>query len=181
MLTGEESMPKKINILEELNRVAQILPIPIAWLDINSVILGVNEVGLKAIDSTREDYVGKSLYEIYPYEMADHIKHHDEKVIASGKILGQEESARDILTGEIKYFYSLKAPLRDETGKIIGLVVSALDISDRHKLEEELKESKTELKELYNKLEEKHTEFEEELKDHLNTKNRTSKIKTNKQ
>jgi two-component system aerobic respiration control sensor histidine kinase ArcB len=135
-------MLKKSTILDELNRVAQLLPIPIAWLDINSVILGVNEVGLKAIDTTRESYVGKSLYEIYPHAMAKHIKLHDERVIQTGKILGQEESVINILTGEIKYFYSLKAPLRDESGKIIGLVVSAVDISDRYHLEEELKAAK---------------------------------------
>jgi len=135
-------MPKKPKIFSDLNRISEIFPIPIAWLDINSKVLGVNQVGLNAIKTTREAYVGKTLYEIYPHKMADHIKHHDEKVIQTGQILGQEESVINITSGETKYFYAVKAPLRDEEGKIAGLVVSAIDITDRKKMEEELKLAK---------------------------------------
>ena len=134
-MSSNKSKPK---ILEALDMVAQILPAPIAWLDTNSSVLGVNEQGLKAIGSTREAYVGKTLYEIYPHDMADHIRKHDQEVIQTGKILGQEESVINVTTGKTKYFYALKAPLRDENNQIIGIVVTAIDITEKVELQQNL-------------------------------------------
>lgn len=132
------SNQNKPKILEALDMVAQILPAPVAWLDTDSVVIGVNDRGLKAIGSTREAYVGKTLYEIYPREMANHIKKHDQEVIQTGKILGQEESVTNVATGKVQYFYALKAPLWDENKKVIGLVVTAIDITEKVELQKNL-------------------------------------------
>lgn len=138
-----EHLKKKTKMLEYLDVVAANLPTPIAWLDVNSVVLGVNEQGLKAVGTTRNAYVGKSLYEIYPHKMAEHIKRHDEEVVRKGIVMSQEESIVDATTGQIKYFNAIKAPLRDNDGKIIGLVVTGIDITaekeaERLKLENEV-------------------------------------------
>lgn len=123
----EQKSPK---ILDALERVSKILPTPMYWEDLNSVILGGNERVFKATGSlSREAYVGKTLYELYPKEMADHIKIHNEEVMRTGKTLSQEEVIKDITTGEIKYFKAVKAPLRDDDGNMIGIVGTSIDIT----------------------------------------------------
>lgn len=124
-----EKENKKPQILIDLERVANIIPAPIYWEDVNSIILGGNEAVFKGTGAvTRENYVGKSLYELYPKEMATHIKLHNEKVMKTGKTLSQEEPIADITTKEKKYFTAIKAPLYDN-GEIIGIVGTSIDIT----------------------------------------------------
>ncbi|MCC2644610.1 MAG: putative Phenylalanine racemase (ATP-hydrolyzing), partial [Burkholderiales bacterium] len=127
-----KKMAKKQKILDDLNRVAQMLPSPIYWEDTNSVILGANELVLQGTGAnTPDNYIGKTLYELYPKEMADNIKLHNEEVMRTGKILAQEESIKDIATGETKYYIAVKSPLLDDDGSVIGLVGTSIDITDR--------------------------------------------------
>ncbi len=129
-------MSKKQKILDDLNRVAQILPSPIYWEDTDSVILGANELVLQGTGAKiAANYVGKTLYEIYPKQMADHIKIHNEEVMRTRKILAQEESIKDISTGEVKHYIAVKSPLFDDDGTVIGLVGTSIDITDRKEKE----------------------------------------------
>ncbi|MDF2529618.1 MAG: hypothetical protein K0Q57_498 [Gammaproteobacteria bacterium] len=131
-------------IFEELEKIAQILPTPIYWEDVNSVIIGANEQALKASGAlVPEAYIGKTLHELYPHEMADNIKRHNEEVMRLETTLSQEEVIEDITTGKIKYFTAIKTPLRDDDGKVIGIVGTSLDITaekeaERLELENEL-------------------------------------------
>jgi PAS domain S-box-containing protein len=133
-----------LKILEDLQKIASIVPTPIYWEDVNSVILGVNEHIAKAIGlKTQEECIGKTLYDLYPKEMADHIKKHNEEVIRRGEVLSQEEMIKDITTGQIKYFAAVKAPLRDDEGNIIGIVGTSVEITaqkdaERLRLENEM-------------------------------------------
>ncbi|MDO8954750.1 MAG: PAS domain-containing sensor histidine kinase [Gammaproteobacteria bacterium] len=132
---------KRPKILDELQRISQILPVPIYWLDVNSVAIGGNEAVFKAIGAS-QDAIGKTPYDFYPFELADNIVRHNEEVIRTGKILTQEEPIKDMITGEIKYFTAIKAPLRDDDGNIIGIVGTSIDITaekdaERLKIENE--------------------------------------------
>ncbi|RUR20272.1 sensor histidine kinase [Legionella sp. km535] len=133
----------KSSILQLLEIVAPILPAPIYWEDINSVLLGGNEAVFKATGARfAEAYVGKTLFELYPEEMAAYIKRHNEEVMRTGMILSQEEVIKDISTGETKYFTAIKAPLRDDDGTIIGIVGTSIDITEQKKLLVALKQAK---------------------------------------
>lgn len=136
-------MPNKASILELLKIIAPILPAPIYWEDRNSVLLGGNEAVFSATGAMlAEAYVGKSLFELYPIEMAEHIKRHNEEVMGTGKTLAQEEAIRDIASGKLKYFTAIKAPLRDDKGNIIGIVGTSIDITEQKKLLEDLQLAK---------------------------------------
>ncbi|HEX4045759.1 MAG TPA: PAS domain-containing sensor histidine kinase, partial [Gammaproteobacteria bacterium] len=133
-----------LKILEDLAKIASIIPAPIYWEDVDSVILGANEyvleaTGLKALN----DYVGKTLYELYPKEMADHIKQHNEEVMRTGKVLSQEETITDT-TGQIKHYAAVKAPLRDDTGTIIGVVGTSIEITAQKEIERVKREQEVE-------------------------------------
>lgn len=89
--------------------------------------------------------MGKSLYEFYPYEIADRIVQHNNEVMRSENVLSQEEVIADITTGEIKHFMAIKAPLRDDDENIIGIVGTSIEITaekeaHRLRLENELQQ-----------------------------------------
>ena len=139
---SDESKNDRAKILDALELVAESIPVPMAWTNKDTVVLGVNERGLKTIGTSREAYVGKSVFEIYPHDMALIIKKHDEEVIRTGKIMQQEEAVTNITTGETMYFMAVKSPLRDQTGEIFGIVVTALDITAQKRAEHQLREAK---------------------------------------
>jgi len=136
-------MQNKAKMIELLKIVTPILPAPIYWEDVNSLLLGGNEAVFSATGAMlAEAYVGKTLFELYPADMAAHIKQHNEQVMRTGKTLSQEEAIRDISTGELKYFTAIKAPLRDDEGTIIGIVGASIDITEQKKLLNDLKLAK---------------------------------------
>lgn len=136
-------MPKKPKILKLLEIVTPILPAPIYWEDVNSVLLGGNEAVFKATGALHADaYVGKTLFELYPHDMAVNIKTHNEEVMRTGNILSQEEVIEDISTGQLKYFTAIKACLKDDEGNVIGIVGTSVDITARKQMEEALRIAK---------------------------------------
>lgn len=120
--------PNHARILDALEIVAPILPTPVYWHDTKGVVLGINANCLKAIGATR-DIIGKTPYEFYPKEVAEHVLTHNEQVINTGEILSQDEPMRDIITGKTKIFRSIKAPLCDDDGKIIGIIGSSIEVT----------------------------------------------------
>lgn len=131
---------RKANVLKHLEMIADSFPTPVYWNDLNSVVLGVNKELLKALGNTAENVVGKEIHKFHSKAMADAIVNHNKKVIATGKLLSQEEVIRDANTGELKYFDAFKAPLRDEDGKIIGTLGTSIDITAKKRAAELEKE-----------------------------------------
>lgn len=119
---------RSADIFKALEIVAPILPAPVYWHDVSGVVLGLNEHCLKAMGANR-DVIGRVPYEFYPREIAEHILTHNEKVIRSGEIMSQEEHVKDIKTGEIRYYSSIKAPLYDDDGSIIGIIGTSIEIT----------------------------------------------------
>ncbi len=127
-------MQKKPKILEDLEQIASILPTLIYWHDKQGVVLGLNEICLKAIGGER-NIIGKIPYEFYPKEIAEMILKNNEKVMLTGETLYQEEMIQDITTGEIKYFTSIKAPFHDDEGNTIGIIGTSIDITEKKEAE----------------------------------------------
>ena len=75
-------------MFRQLEVLALMLPIPLYWLDMEGVILGVNDAALKAIGcKSINDILGRTAYDFYPPEIAEHIVRHDQEVIRTGKTL----------------------------------------------------------------------------------------------
>lgn len=68
------------------------------------------------VGSKFEDFIGKTPYEFYPFEIADEIVQHLNQVVALGTTMSYEESIKDITTSETKYFNAIISPLRDNSG-----------------------------------------------------------------
>jgi PAS domain S-box-containing protein len=117
-------------IFEALELVAPILPTLVYWHDTQGVVLGLNALCLKGMGvSKKEEVLGKTPYEFYPKDVAAHILNHNKRVMETGEVLSQDEQIEDIETGKVKIFRSIKAPLYNDQGKIIGIIGSSSDVT----------------------------------------------------
>jgi len=157
-LQGINEMTKKAKILEHLEAIAPVIPSSIYWLDIDNIIIGGNERALQYTGGLSfNDVIGKTLYDLYPKDIADRIVRHNQEVIRTGKTLSQEESTRDITTGQIKYFSAIKSPLRDDCGNIIGTIGTSIEITaekeaERLRAESELQKVQIQEQEAFRKI-----------------------------
>lgn len=90
---------------------------------------------------TMEDVIGKTDFDTYPRALADGYWAFDSAILASGiPLINREENGLDI-NGNVVSVLTTKVPLRDENGKIAGLVGVGRDISERKLAEKTLHES----------------------------------------
>ena len=94
------------------------------------------------------EMAGKTDFDFYPKELANKYYWNEQEIIASGKpLINIEEQSLDE-TGETIYLSTTKIPLKDSTGKIIGLVGIGRDITLKKKEEELLAEHTKQLQKL---------------------------------
>lgn len=98
-----------------------------------------NRAGEKLLGYSRNDLVGKSVYDLFPKEQADLSAADDRKVIASDHVLEIPEEPIQTASGEMRYFQTWKVALRDEGGKASHLLGISIDITERKHAEAELR------------------------------------------
>jgi|GEM_PF-1729790 len=129
-LISRSSKPKLLSMLEMLEIVAPAIPALIYWHDKDGVVLGLNQVCLEEMGAKNfSDIIGKNPYDFYPRETAEYILGHNQQVMNSGEVSYQEESINDITTGKYKVFKSIKAPLYDNNGNVIGIIGTSVNIT----------------------------------------------------
>ena len=91
---------------------------------------------------TKEEFAGKSDYEIFPKEEADFFKIRDAMVFRNNRAFKNEETM-SYPNGQKRTFEVHKAPFHDDQGNILGLVGISRDITDRLKERKEIEEART--------------------------------------
>jgi two-component system, cell cycle sensor histidine kinase and response regulator CckA len=107
--------------------------------DVQGRYVMINTPGARMISSTVPDVIGKPDEELFPPETARIIRSTDALIIQTGK--PQTYEFTTTLAGASHTFLSTKSPYFDPQGKIIGLIGFSLDITDRRKLEEQLRQT----------------------------------------
>ncbi len=87
-----------------------------------------------------EQLVGKTVFDLYPREIAEKYHAEDLQVLAGRPLLNREEQ-RAHGEGNPQWYLTIKVPLRDAAGAILGLVGISRNTTDRKRLEEQLRES----------------------------------------
>lgn len=111
----------------------------IAWLkDKESRFIAVNEPFGKACGMTPEDLVGKTDLDIWPKDLAERYRADDREVMETGRRKLVEEPLVD-KDGNKTWIETIKTPIYNEKGEVIGTTGIARDIIERKQTEEALR------------------------------------------
>jgi PAS domain S-box-containing protein len=105
----------------------------------------INNMGhLRSIGlSKQEDALGKTSFDFFSELLARKFTSDEQNVLETGEaLLNHEEEVLDAKTGKLNWHLTTKVPIRDNHGKIIGIVGVSSDITERKKIEEALKNEK---------------------------------------
>ncbi len=94
---------------------------------------------------TNEEAKGKTSRDVFPKEVADAFKGHDEAVIKSGRTIEEEEEwARE---DGVHTFLTVKFPILGATGEIVAVGAIGTDITERKRAEEKIRRLNANLEE----------------------------------
>ena len=103
--------------------------------DTTGKYVSINESGAKMLGHRVADMIGRTDAEFLSAETASAFRTTDESVMSSGQVHEMEETGE--FNGRTCVFLAHKAPWRDSSGKIIGVVGISNDITERKRLNEE--------------------------------------------
>jgi two-component system aerobic respiration control sensor histidine kinase ArcB len=133
------------NQIWQLKHLISLLPGNVFWLDKDDVFLGCNDICSKILGlDSPADIIGKRLIEMTSKEHEDLAKETHEinrSILKTGKELYLEENGLNA-TGQPTVYLTQKVPFHDQQGHIAGILGVSFDISDRKRMESELKLAK---------------------------------------
>ncbi|AMV16368.1 PAS domain-containing hybrid sensor histidine kinase/response regulator [Planctomyces sp. SH-PL14] len=126
---------------DRLRTLIDNLPDNIFIKDTNFRFVTVNTANVKGFGCRDEsEIIGKDDYSFCPPELARLYREDDRRVLAGEVLLNREEMFR--APDGNHWILTTKAPLRNLRGEVTGLVGICRDITERKKVEEELKAAK---------------------------------------
>lgn len=131
-----QEMLEKLAIEEaHLRTLVQTIP-DLIWLkDLDGVYLLCNPVFEQLYGAGEADIVGKTDYDFVDKELADFFRAHDRKALAAGEPTINEEWLTFAADGHRALCETIKTPMRDAEGRILGVLGIARDITERHRAE----------------------------------------------
>jgi PAS domain S-box-containing protein len=142
-------LKKAENILskkqEELNRILDSSPTIIFYKDREGKVIQANKAFADALKASKEELLGKTVFDLYSSKIARGMTNADEKVFASKRPKMNIEEQYESPTG-LRWLRTDKIPTFDEKGAVTGLIGFSEDITERKKAEELAQESAKKLK-----------------------------------
>ncbi|HLP97062.1 MAG TPA: PAS domain S-box protein [Sideroxyarcus sp.] len=112
----------------------------LVWLkDVDGIYLACNSQFERFFGAREADIVGKTDYDFVDAELADFFRQKDREAMFADKACVNEETVTYADTGERVLLETVKTPVRDEEGILIGVMGIARDITERKRVEEELR------------------------------------------
>jgi PAS domain S-box-containing protein len=128
----EEKLKGTLNFLQTL---MDTIPAPIFFKDKNGLYLGCNRAFENSLGVTREELIGKSVFDIAPLELAVKYQEMDTALFDEPGVQVYEESVR-YADGVYHDVFFSKSTLRDSDGAPAGIVGVMLDVTERKHAEE---------------------------------------------
>lgn len=115
------------------------LPQRVFLKDRDLIYVSCNENFARDLGINPEDVAGKSDYDFFATDLAEKYRADDKRVMESGEINDIEEVY--ILGGRETTVHTVKTPVRDEDGEVVGVLGIFWDITEQKRLERALRES----------------------------------------
>lgn len=113
----------------------------LVWLkDKEGRYLFCNQMFERLFGAPESAIIGKTDYDFVPQQLAELFRDYDKKAMANGKPSMNEESVTFADDQHSAFLETIKTPLMDSKGELIGVLGIARDISERKKLQEELQQ-----------------------------------------
>ncbi len=111
--------------------------------DAQSRFITTNKAHLATLGAASlEEVVGKTDFDFFPKELAERYYADEQEVIRTGEpLLNRIEESTDA-QGAPQWLLTTKVPLRDKSGKVVGLVGMSRDITALREAEQKLQEAK---------------------------------------
>ena len=141
-ITERKSFEAKL--AEQLQFVEVLLeatPTAIYLKDMQGRYLRFNQAFEAVFGISRADWIGKTVFELVPGEGAM-MDAKDQELFLTGAPQTYEASFHNRTTGEVRAGLYWKAPLTDSQGRRTGLVGTILDITEKNRFEQALREAK---------------------------------------
>ncbi len=142
-------MPKSSSVYQQLQREADALRAVLddmgAYIfikDANGCYTYANHQVLELFGLQLEQVIGKDDTHFFDLSISDQLRVNDLRVLQHGEVIEREETNFIKGTGETRVYWSIKKPLRDSAGNIIGICGISSDITERKRLETQLREQK---------------------------------------
>jgi len=144
VLELKEAVANRQKALEELGATGEKyrilldhLPQKICLKDVNSVYTFCNQSFAADLKKKPEEIAGKTDYDFYPAEWAEKLAAEDRRILAAGSPENREEQFG--CEGKSTLFHTVKMPVKDGNGEIMGILGVSWEITEQKRKEEELK------------------------------------------
>lgn len=108
--------------------------------DTNFTYIVCNQAFEKFVGKSNDEIIGKTDYELFNKDVADFFREHDEIMFAEKKAKSNFEWVT-YPDGHNVYLFTVKSPLLNSTGEILGLVGNSANLTEQKNAEDALKES----------------------------------------
>ncbi|WP_053956020.1 sensor domain-containing diguanylate cyclase [Inediibacterium massiliense] len=137
LFTGNrEKDYKKYN--KKIQMAIDTIPNPVIYKDYKGVYKCINTAYMDYMGFTREEVIGKKIYDILPKDLADVHSKIDEEVSKTKKKKIYESKLRH-LDGTLHQVLFTKGPILDDQGHVMGIIGVLVDITERINAENKIK------------------------------------------
>ena len=135
--TAETALHENLRFLQHL---INAIPSPIFYKDTDGIYQGCNLAYEKYLGKSKDEIVGKSVHDVFPTDLADKYKEMDQALF---KEPGEQinESSISYADGTRHNVIFNKSTYTNAKGEVSGLVGFILDITERKRIEDDLRES----------------------------------------
>ncbi|MDX9976271.1 MAG: PAS domain S-box protein, partial [FCB group bacterium] len=134
---AEEALRESERLYQSL---VENLPQSVFRKDCDGRFTFVNGVFCQTLGKTPGEVLGQDDYSFYPRELADQYRADDASVMESGEAIEKEEEYQP-LGGPQTFVHVVKVPLRDAEGTVTGVQGLCWDITERMRLEDQLRQA----------------------------------------
>ncbi len=128
-----------------LRTLLNTLPDPIWLKDPEGIYLTCNARFESLYGRSESEIAGRTDYDFVSREVADSFREHDREAIAAGKSCVNEEWLTFAADGHRELVETLKTPMYDSNGGLLGVLGIARNITEREKAEQAIRELNEEL------------------------------------